>query len=107
MARQSTTHEPARAVGNGRGMEVRQGAIRVLGFIADLAARPRMGERKDEPNGIEDAWAALSILAGYTPARLAEARREHFAVWEAGFERDGMEPPEWINELRRRVEQAT
>lgn len=65
-----------------------------------------LAEREVEPYGMEDIWAALTILAGNTPARLADARREHFKTWAAGFEADGVEPPPWIDELRRRVEAA-
>jgi hypothetical protein len=65
-----------------------------------------MGRRDEETGGIDDAWAALTILAGYTPARLADARREYFEEWAAGVERDGVPPPPWIDELRRRVEAA-
>ena len=56
-----------------------------------------MAKRDEQPYTIEDVRAALTILAGYTPARLAEARREHFEAWATGFERDGVEAPEWID----------
>jgi hypothetical protein len=62
-----------------------------------------MRSREDE---IEDAWSALTIMAGYTPDRIAEGRRVYFEVFASGFTQLGVGSPEWIDDLRRRVEQG-
>jgi hypothetical protein len=68
-----------------------------------------MARRKqEEPEySVDDAWAAIRILARFTPDRIPEARRDYFNAFVGEFDESGIEPPEWIDELRRRVKQAT
>ena len=54
---------------------------------------------------VENAWAALTVLAGYLPDR-EEARRRIADTFLRGFVETGAEVPDWIDELRRRVGKA-
>jgi hypothetical protein len=55
---------------------------------------------EDEVAAVE---AALTILANYSPDSYG-ARLEYFDGFIRSFERFGVEPPEWIEDLRRRIE---
>jgi hypothetical protein len=116
MARRSTRHEPAWAVGNGRGMDGRHGAIRIF-----LGCRPRHGVRRAARRAVvpSQAPATVSIAessaytfpavyalhpaatstcrAPFPGACLAVERKERRCV-----RRPGASPPPFVRSARSR-----
>ena len=82
--------------------EPRAQTIRALG-LAYLRAQ---GRRPDSERDVRAALAALTILAGFNPDP-KQSRRELLREWERGFERRGVDAPEWSTRLRAWVDSAS